>query len=94
MASKIVIGRVTIMVDLSKYEQGEIFSPIQKDLVMILQKKGPLTRAEIVREIKAPRTTIYDNLMGLMAHNIIKKYSRPTNSKGRPPVFFKLQEGN
>ena len=82
------------MVDLSKYEDGEMFSPLQKDLVVALQKKGPMTRAEIVREIAKPRTTVYDNLMGLMAHNIVKKYSRPTNSRGRPLVFFRLQEEN
>jgi predicted ArsR family transcriptional regulator len=82
------------MIDLSKFEDGEIFSPIQKDLVVSLQKKGPMTRAEMVKELAKPRTTIYDNLMGLMAHNMVKKYSRPTNSRGRPLVFFKLVEEN
>ena len=82
------------MVDLNQYEGGEIFSPLQKDLMSALSKKGPMTRAEIVKEINKPRTTVYDNLMGLMAHNIVKKYSRPTNSRGRPLVFFKIQEGN
>ncbi len=64
------------MVDLNQYEGGEIFSPLQKDLMSALSKKGPMTRAEIVKEINKPRTTVYDNLMGLMAHNIVKKYSR------------------
>jgi predicted ArsR family transcriptional regulator len=82
------------MVDLTKFENGEIFSPLQKDLISALQKKGPMTRAEIVKTINKPRTTIYDNLMGLMSQNLIKKYSRPTNSRGRPLVFFKLQEEN
>ena len=82
------------MIDLAKFEDGEIFSPIQKDLVQVLLKKGPMTRAEMVKELKKCRTTLYDNLMSLMAHNIIKKYSRPTNSRGRPLVFFKLVEEN
>jgi predicted ArsR family transcriptional regulator len=82
------------MIDLSKFQDGEIFSPIQKDLVQTLQKKGPMTRAEMVRELEKPRTTIYDNLEGLITHEMVKKYSRPTNSQGRPLVFFKLVEEN
>ncbi len=82
------------MIDISKFENGEIFSPIQKDLVEELQKKGPMTRAEMVKALAKPRTTIFDNLMGLVDHKMVKKYSRPTNSRGRPLVFFKLVEEN
>jgi len=81
------------MIDFSKFENGDILSPLQKDLIMALHKKGPMTRSEIVKEINKPRTTVYDNLMGLMAHNIVKKYCRPTNFRGRALVFFRLQEG-
>lgn len=80
------------MIDLSKFENGEIFSPIQKDLISTLQKKGPLTRMEMVKELGKPRTTLYDNLMGLMAHNIVKKRSKPTNNRGRPVIYFVLVE--
>jgi predicted ArsR family transcriptional regulator len=79
------------MIDMSKFEDGEIFSPIQKELVESLQKKGPMTRAEMVKDLVKPRTTIYDNLM---EHDMVKKYSRPTNAQGRPLVFFKLVEEN
>jgi len=64
---------------------------LQKELVEALNKKGPMTRAELVDSINKPRTTIYDNLMGLMRHDLVKKYSRPTNEKGRPLVFFKVK---
>lgn len=82
------------MQNINEFENGEIFSPLQDDLVKILEKNGPMTRAELVKQISRPRTTIYDNLMGLMAHNVVKKFSRPTNSRGRPLVFFKLIEEN
>jgi predicted transcriptional regulator len=80
------------MTTMSQMADLDLLSPIQKELIHALQKKGPMTRAEIVRELNKPRTTLYDNLMGLMARNIVKKYSRPTNSRGRPLVFFRIQE--
>ena len=79
------------MVDLSKYEDGMIFSPLQKELLNVLEKNGPMTRSDLVKKVKHPRTTVYDNLMRLNSYNLIKKFSRPTNSRGRPHVFFKLK---
>ena len=80
------------MVDLSKFEDGLMFSPLQKTLLNVLEKNGPLTRADLVKQLASPRTTIYDNLTRLQNHNLIRKFSRPTNSRGRPLVFFKLVE--
>jgi len=82
------------MVDLTKFEDGMMFSPLQKDLLGILEKNGPMTRADLVRKVNSPRTTVYDNLMRLQNHDLIRKYSRPTNSRGRPLVFFKLSEND
>jgi uncharacterized membrane protein len=80
------------MVDLSKFEDGMIFSPLQKDLIDILEENGPMTRNELVSETGQPRTTIYDNLMRLAKYNLVKKFPRPRNSRGRPSIFFKLIE--
>jgi uncharacterized membrane protein len=80
------------MVDLSKYENGLMFSPLQKELIDVLEKKGPLTRSDLVKSVDSPRTTVYDNLMRLSNQNLIRKFSRPTNSRGRPLVFFKLSD--
>lgn len=77
-------------VDLAKYENGEIFSPLQKEMIALLEKNGPMTRKDIVQSVDAPRSTVYDNLMRLQRFNLIKKFSRPTNTRGRPLVFFKL----
>lgn len=78
------------MVDMSKFEDGKIFSPLQKKLIEILEKNGPMTRLDLVKAVDIPRTTVYDNLMRLSCYKIVKKFSRPTNSRGRPLVFFKL----
>jgi len=78
--------------DLSKYEDGMIFSPIQLNLIKILEINGPQCRKDLAKLLAEPRTTIYDNLSRLQNHNIVRKFSRPTNSRGRPLVFFKLVE--
>ena len=68
------------------------FSPLQRELLRILDEKGPMTRADLVKLVESPRTTVYDNLMRLANHNLVRKFSRPTNFRGRPLVFFKLSE--
>ena len=80
------------MVDLSTFEDGLMFSPLQIKLMNTLEKEGPLTRTDLMNKVDSPRTTIYDNLTRLENHNLVRKFSRPTNSRGRPLVFFKLTE--
>lgn len=80
------------MAEMGKLTDEVMLSPLQKDLIKALEKNGPMTRADIVRSLDKPRTTVYDNLVGLIQHNVVKKYSRPTNSRGRPLVFFKVME--
>ncbi len=70
----------------------EDLNPLQEDLVDILKKNGPLTRGQMVDMLSKPRTTIYDNLSGLINRDMVKKFSRQVNTRGRPVVFFKLQE--
>ena len=70
----------------------ENLNPLQEDLVTILKKNGPLTRSQMVDMLSRPRTTIYDNLSGLINREMVKKFSRQVNTRGRPVVFFKLQE--
>lgn len=66
----------------------EIFSPLQWQLLRLLKEKGPMTRNEIVKQVQAPRTTVYDNLTRLQYHEQVQKYSYPNNRKGRPKVYF------
>lgn len=67
-------------------------NPLQTDLVSILKKNGALTRNQMVEKLNKPRTTIYDNLAALINRDMIKKFSRQVNNRGRPVVFFKLKE--
>ena len=65
---------------------------LQENLINILKKNGSLNRSQMVQLLNKPRTTIYDNLTSLVGKNMVKKFSRQINSRGRPVVFFKLKE--
>ena len=69
----------------------DYISPIQHNLIKTLEKSGPLTRKELVNELKTARTTIYDNLIKLQKQKLIEKFSRNDGKRGRPLVFWKLK---
>jgi len=83
MANRIVIEK--------DFEFKEYLTPIQYNLIKALQNGGPSTRKALVKELKTPRTTIYDNLLKLQKRKYIEKFSRNTGMKGRPLVFWKLK---
>ncbi len=66
-------------------------SPIQNNLIKTLEKNGPLTRKELVNELKTARTTIYDNLIKLQKQKMIEKFTRNDGKRGRPLVFWKIK---
>lgn len=77
---------------LSQIKGDFVFTPIQVELISTLEKNYAMTRTDLVKNLEKPRTTIYDNLVSLINMNIVKKYSRPTRSRGRPLVFFKIAD--
>lgn len=48
---------------------------------------------EKVEILSSKRSTVFDHLDRMMRLEMIKSFSRSTNSTGRPLVFFKLREG-
>lgn len=66
------------------------YTNFQEKLINLLSKNGAMSRDEMVQATNRARTTIYDNLTVLEDNNILKKYSRQVNARGRPVVFFKL----
>lgn len=69
----------------------EFLSPIQNNLIKVLQRSGPMTRRDLVNQLNTPRTTIYDNLIKLQKRKVIEKFSRNNGKRGRPLVFWKLK---
>lgn len=80
------------MVNLTQFTDLSIFSPLQLSLLDILEKYGPTERDDLVAMTNSPRTTVHDNLTRLEDKSLVKRFSRPTNSRGRPKVFFKVVE--
>ncbi len=72
------------------FERRDFFTPLQNSLIRILENGGPITRRELVKVLKTPRTTIYDNLLKLQKKKVIEKFSRNSGRRGRPLVFWKL----
>jgi len=71
--------------------QKEYLSPIQFNLIKALKEVGPLTRRDLVKKLRTPRTTIYDNLMKLQKRKLIEKFSRNNGKRGRPVVLWKFK---
>jgi len=72
---------------------AEQLSPLQRILLDILDG-GARTRAELVQITNHPRTTIYDNLTQLTEFNLVRKFARKLNHRGRPHTVFKLVESS
>lgn len=73
--------------------QERIETPLQKDIVAILAKDGPLTRPQMVEKLQIARTTVYDSLVKLMARGLVVREPKHEGTKrGRSPVLFKLRE--
>ena len=70
----------------------EFLTPIQYNLIKMLENSGPLTRKDLVNHLETPRTTIYDNLIKLQKRKVVEKFSRNNGKRGRPKTFWKLIE--
>jgi len=86
MANEILSGKYS--------EPKEYLSPIQYNLIRTLKNVGPITRKDLVKQLKTPRTTIYDNLIKLQMRKLIEKYSRNDGKRGRPLVFWRLKNNS
>jgi len=78
-------------IDFEKYsEPTKFLSPMQNNLIKTLEKNGPLTRKDLVNQLKTPRTTIYDNLLKLQKRKLVEKFIQSDGKRGRPLVFWKI----
>lgn len=69
-------------------------SPIQFRLLKSLCKDGPLTREDICEKLNTPWTTTFDNLLKLEKKKYVKRFSKETGRKGRPKVFWEIDNLN
>ncbi len=65
-------------------------SPLQYQITKILENNDPMTRNEIVKDLKSALTTVYDNLIRLERMNILQKFNKRNGMIGRPLVYWRL----
>lgn len=69
---------------------GEWASPTQHNIVINLFLNGPMNRKGLCKTLNKPRTTVFDNLNRLQKRNIVSKFAKNNGVRGRPQVFWKL----
>ncbi len=82
----LVIGRRRIYI---YSEEPKKRMSIDDLIINILIEKGPLTRDDLVKITKIPRSTLYDNLARLIDEHRVIKESVPRSTRGRPKILFK-----
>lgn len=65
---------------------------VKECLLKLISESGPVTRSELVKETKIPRSTIYDSLVKLILDGQVWKYSVPSKKRGRPRIFYETTE--
>ncbi len=71
-----------------------LMNPIQFRLLKTLCECGALTRKELCKKLNTPWTTTFDNLERLEKKEYVKRFSKETGRKGRPPVFWEIDNLN
>jgi predicted transcriptional regulator len=61
-------------------------SALESQLLVMLE--NPMTRDEIVKSSKIPRSTIFDSLKKLILKNEVVSYKEKNAARGRPRVYF------
>jgi len=74
------------------YNENLFLTPLQHNILKMLQQNGPTTRKELVNHLLYPRTTIYDNLLKLQKRKLLEKFTRTNGKRGRPFVFWKIMD--
>ncbi|WP_369335140.1 helix-turn-helix domain-containing protein [Candidatus Borrarchaeum sp.] len=70
-------------------DKSELQISTEEYLYDLLIHHGPMTRGEIVKLTKLPRTTIYDHLIKLILKDRVIRFSKLGKKPGRPKVYFK-----
>ena len=79
------------LISIHEDEKIVIIHELDRKLFDILQKKGPITRSELVSITGNARSTIYDSLERLRVKGYVRSFSEKRRKKGRPKTYFTLK---
>ncbi|MFX1521703.1 MAG: helix-turn-helix domain-containing protein [Promethearchaeota archaeon] len=69
--------------------ESDLELSLDEYLFDLLVHQGPMTRGEICRLTKVPRTTVYDHLIKLILQDRVMRFSKSGKKPGRPKIYFK-----
>ncbi|MFX0052431.1 MAG: helix-turn-helix domain-containing protein [Candidatus Hodarchaeota archaeon] len=74
----------------SRDERGKptIVKELDRKILKILRKEGPLTRPRLMSITGIPRSTLYDGLWRLILKGYVVSYSENRKLRGRPRTYF------
>ncbi|MFX0171785.1 MAG: helix-turn-helix domain-containing protein [Candidatus Hodarchaeota archaeon] len=73
---------------IDKRGKPTIVKELDRKILKILQKEGPLTRPRLMSITGIPRSTLYDGLWRLILKGYVVSYSEDRKLRGRPKTFF------
>jgi predicted ArsR family transcriptional regulator len=66
-----------------------IVHELDREVLDILEKEGPITRSKLVSLTGIARSTLYDSLLRLILKGFVASFSEDRRHRGRPKVFYK-----
>ena len=70
-------------------KKPSIVHELDRKILNILEKQGPLTRSKLVSITGIARSTLYDCLLRLILKGYVVSFSEERRHRGRPKVFYK-----
>ncbi|MHA2307472.1 MAG: winged helix-turn-helix transcriptional regulator [Candidatus Hodarchaeales archaeon] len=67
-----------------------IVHELDRNVLKILEKEGPITRSKLVSLTGIARSTLYDSLLRLILKGYIARFSEDRKQRGRPRVFYQV----
>ena len=66
-----------------------IVHELDREVLDILEREGPITRSKLVALTGIARSTLYDSLLRLILKGFVASFSEDRRHRGRPKVFYK-----
>ena len=67
-----------------------IVHELDRNVLRILEKEGPITRSKLVSLTGIARSTLYDSLLRLILKGYVARYSEDRKQRGRPKVYYQV----
>ena len=67
-----------------------IVHELDRNVLKILEKEGPITRSKLVSLTGIARSTLYDSLLRLILKGYIARFSEDRKQRGRPKVYYQV----